>query len=471
MEFSLEGTVSVLTVFVQGLLSFFSPCVLPLVPVYLSYLAGGAKNTLDDGSVRYQRGKVLLRTVFFVLGISFSFFVMGFGVSALGSFFSDNRLLFARIGGVVVILFGLYQLGLFGASRLLGQERRLPLHLDKLAMNPFTAFLLGFIFSFAWTPCVGPALASVLLIAASSTSSAYGFFLIFIYTLGFILPFLAVGLFTGTLLELFRRHRKALAYTVKVGGALLVLMGIMMVTGWMNGFTGYLSAPSVPPAGGTPASSSAPDSDASLSGSTGSSSLASAASNGEGGDSSSPASTASNGEAGDSSSLASAASNSEGGDSSSPPEKVPAPDFTLTDQFGNTHTLSDYKGQIVFLNFWATWCGPCQDEMPDLQSLYEDLGENAGEVAVLGVARPNDNQTPGDREKTSQGITGYLNDHGYTYPTVLDVSGEVFWNYGITAFPTTFLIDAEGNLLGYLRGGLTRDIMDSVIQQAKDAAV
>lgn len=433
MEFSLENTVSVLTVFIQGLLSFFSPCVLPLVPVYLSYLAGGAQTTLSDGCVRYQRGKVLLRTVCFVVGVSFSFFVMGLGVSALGSFFNDNRLIFARVGGVIVILFGLYQLGLFGTSRLLGQERRLPFHLDKLAMNPVTAFLLGFIFSFAWTPCVGPALASVLLIAASSASSAYGFFLIFVYTLGFVLPFLAVGLFTGVLLDLFRRHRKALAYTVKIGGALLVLMGAMMVTGWMNGFTGYLSAPAVPQS------------------------------------SSQNASAPSLGPADSSASSENTVPPSGSQDvSSSAPEKIPAPDFTLTDQFGNTHTLSDYKGKIVFLNFWATWCGPCQDEMPDIQALYEDLGENTGDVVVLGVARPNDSKTPYDQEKTSQGIIDYLKEKNYTYPTVLDTDGTAFWNYGINAFPTTFLIDPEGNLLGYLRGGLTRDIMDSVIRQAKE---
>ena len=108
-------------------------------------------------------------------------------------------------------------------------------------MNPLLAFVLGFTFSFAWTPCVGPVLASVLLMASSSSSFASGFILIGVYTLGFVLPFMAVGLFTSTLLDFFRRHQKAVRYTVKAGGVLMIVMGIMMFTGWMNGITGYLS--------------------------------------------------------------------------------------------------------------------------------------------------------------------------------------------------------------------------------------
>ena len=138
------------------------------------------------------------------------------------------------------VLFGLYQLGVF-RSRALSTERRLPIRLDRLSMNPAVAFLFGFTFSFAWTPCVGPALGSVLIMATSAGSSAQGFLLIGVYTLGFVLPFLAVGLFTGSLLDFFKKHQKAVRYTVKAGGVLMILMGVMMLTGWMNGFTSYLS--------------------------------------------------------------------------------------------------------------------------------------------------------------------------------------------------------------------------------------
>ena len=240
MGFTLETGVSAAAVFLQGILSFFSPCVLPLVPLYIGYLAGGAKSVDADGTVRYKRGRVMRNTVFFVLGVSFTFFALGLGFTALGRFFSDNRALFARIGGVLIILFGLYQLGVF-RSRALSTERRLPIRLDRLSMNPAVAFLFGFTFSFAWTPCVGPALGSVLIMATSAGSSAQGFLLIGVYTLGFVLPFLAVGLFTGSLLDFFKKHQKAVRYTVKAGGVLMILMGVMMLTGWMNGFTSYLS--------------------------------------------------------------------------------------------------------------------------------------------------------------------------------------------------------------------------------------
>lgn len=240
MGFTIEAGVPAITVFIQGILSFFSPCVLPLVPLYIGYLAGGTKTVKEDGSILYSRKKVMLNTLFFVIGVSFSFFLLGLGFSTLGRFFSGNRMIFARIGGILVILFGLFQLGFFG-SRILEKERRLPFRLNTLAMNPILAMVLGFTFSFAWTPCVGPALASVLLLASSANSSALGFVLIGVYTLGFVLPFLAVGLFTSTLLDFFKKHQKVIKYTVKAGGILMIFMGVLMWTGWMNGITGYLS--------------------------------------------------------------------------------------------------------------------------------------------------------------------------------------------------------------------------------------
>ena len=178
MGFSWEISVPAITVFVQGLLSFFSPCVLPLLPLYISYLSGGTAVKRKDGRMQYKRSKVMLHTLFFVIGISFAFFVLGLGVSAVGTFFKSNQAMFARVGGIVVILFGLYQLRVFGFSQTLERERRLPFRLDRFAMSPFTALLLGFTFSFAWTPCVGPALTSVLLMAASASTRMAGFALI-----------------------------------------------------------------------------------------------------------------------------------------------------------------------------------------------------------------------------------------------------------------------------------------------------
>ena len=190
MGFSIETGVPAVTVFLQGLLSFFSPCVLPLIPLYMGYLSGGAKSVDLSGNMMYKRSRVMINTLFFVIGISFAFFLLGFGFSAAGRFFKGNQMLFARIGGILIVLFGLFQLGIFDKPGALEKEHRIPYTLSKLSMTPLTAAVFGFTFSFAWTPCVGPALASVLLMVASANSAGTGVFLIFVYTLGFVLPFL-----------------------------------------------------------------------------------------------------------------------------------------------------------------------------------------------------------------------------------------------------------------------------------------
>lgn len=417
MNFSLDVSVPALTVFFQGLLSFFSPCVLPLIPLYIGYLSGGTGKRGADGKIHYQKSKVMIHTLCFVIGVSFAFFALGFGVSALGSFLNKNQMLFARIGGVIIVLFGFYQLGVFGNSRVLGKERRLPFHLDKLAMSPLTALIMGFTFSFAWTPCVGPALTSVLLMAASANTKVMGFVLIGVYTVGFVLPFLAVGLFTTTLLEIFKSHMNVVKYTVKVGGALIILMGVLMFTGKMNAFTGYLS-------GGTNANLESQEET-------------------------------------EKESEDASEDKEENKEEESKETVVPAIDFTLKDQFGNEHTLSDYKGKTVFLNFWATWCGPCRSEMPDIQKLfetYETEGDNA--VIILGVAAPGLGQ-----EKDEAGIKAFLDENGYTYPTLMDTTGDLFSEYGISSFPTTFMIDREGNVFGYVSGALNEDMMKNIIEQ------
>ncbi len=421
LEFQLS--VPVLTVFVQGLLSFFSPCVVPLVPVYLGYLSGGAARREADGTLRYPRGRVLCNTFFFVLGISFAFFLLGLGMTALGGFLGRHQRVLAVAGGVVAILFGLYQLGLFGQSRLLATERRLPLRLEKLAMSPLTALVMGFVFSFAWTPCVGPALASVLLLAASAGTRGTGLLLIGVYTLGFVLPFLAVGLFSTGLLSLLKKHRRLLPWAVRLGGVLMILMGVMMVTGLMTRLSGDLARLGAePPAAAETAAETAPQAPVETDAPAGSTQA------------------------------------TEQAEQALPP----APALELTDQYGVTHKLSEYRGKVVFLNFWATWCPPCRQEMPDIQTIYETYAaQEDPEVIILGLA------TPGvGGEEDLEGVTAFLEQNGYTYPVLMDPTGESLTQWGITAYPTTFLITREGEILGYIPGSVSGSIMQSAIDQA-----
>lgn len=413
--FDLSVSVSLVTVFVQGILSFFSPCVLPLLPLYLGYLSGSMG---DAQGAQASRVKTLVNTLFFVIGISAAFFLLALGMTALGQALHQYQKIIIQVGGILIIAFGLFQLGVFRPMAL-EQDRRIRFPLQKLAMSPLVALVFGFTFSFAWTPCVGPALASVLLMAGSADTALQGFALIGLYTLGFVLPFLAVALFAGGLLKLFQKHRNVVRYTVKVGGALLVVIGLLMVTGWMDTLSGSLAGsdpqatPTVqvtqqPEVTDTPEATDAPE------------------------------------------------------ESQAP---IPALDFTLTDQFGNTHTLDQYKGKTILLNFWGTWCGPCRSEMPDLQAVYEDYGNNEKDLVVLGVAAPNLGQ-----EGSAEDITAFLEENGYTYPTLMNEDASLFYSYGISSFPTTFMIDKNGNVYGYIMGAQSREVFDNIIQQTMDGA-
>ena len=131
-----------------------------------------------------------------------------------------------------------------------------------------------------------------------------------------------------------------------------------------------------------------------------------------------------------------------------------APDFNLKDQYGVVHSLENYKGKVIFLSFWATWCPPCKKEMPDIENIYKEYGENKKDVVILGVNSEKENE-----------VKKFLKDKGYTFPTVIDENSEVMRKYFIQAFPTSFVIDKEGNVYGYVMGGLTKEQIRQVIEE------
>lgn len=432
------NSVSFILVFLEGLLSFFSPCVIPLIPVYMGYLAGSGKKVAEDGTIVYERKKVFFHTMFFVLGISFSFFILGMSFTTLGSFFSSNKLMLTRIGGILIIVLGLFQLGVFDFS-FLQKERKISMNLTNKKMNPLIALVMGFTFSFAWTPCIGPALSSVLIMASGATTSATGNMLVFVYAIGFLIPFLLLGLFTTQVLNFLKSRQKLLKYTIKVGGVILIIIGVMIFTGWMNSVSGYLNTIS--------------SSQQNISGEIeNKSDLV----NNSGATASSNESTSEQQAA-------------ENDNTAKEKDVIPAYNFTLQDQYGNQHTLSDYKGKVVFLNFWATWCPPCKKEMPDIEELYKQYNLNKDEVVFLGIANPSSDDYPNNQDMRKEEIISFLEDGEYTFPTVFDETGKVFYNYNISAFPTTFMINKEGNIVGYVPGMMTKDIMVNVINQALQA--
>lgn len=236
---ALTNNVSFLLVFLEGFLSFFSPCVLPLIPVYISYLAGNGKKASLDGTIIYERKIVFINTLFFVLGISSVFFLLGLSFSVLGTFFNKNKVLFSQIGGIIIIIMGLVQLDLIKLN-FLKIEKRFHLELNR-KMNPIIAYIMGFTFSFAWTPCVGPALSSVLILASNASNALSGNMLVLIYTLGFVLPFMILGIFTTEALNFFKEKRNLVKYTIKAGGIILIIIGIMTFTGTFASLSRYLA--------------------------------------------------------------------------------------------------------------------------------------------------------------------------------------------------------------------------------------
>ena len=225
MNFSFVSDISALASFLEGVLSFFSPCVLPLLPVYFSFLSGGNAERNENGEIIYKRSKVVINTLFFVLGISLTFFILSLGVKGVGKIFSTNSYLFNIIGGALVIIFGLWQLVFYGTKYGAKREKRININTNR-AKGPLLSFLLGFSFSFSWTPCIGPILSSVLIMASSSFK---GEIYLLLYALGFSLPFILLAFFTSSLLSFFQKYKRVVKYTVRIGAIVMILLGIMMI--------------------------------------------------------------------------------------------------------------------------------------------------------------------------------------------------------------------------------------------------
>ena len=214
----------ILGIFLEGLISFFSPCVIPLIPLYMGYLATNAKEVDEKGNITYKKKIVLIYTLFFILGISMSFFILGLSFTGLGLFFKDNRKIFLEVGGILIVILGLFQLGILKVD-FLNKEKKVKINFNPNKMTKKTAFLMGFLFSFAWTPCVGPALSSTLIMASTASTALIGNLFVLVYAIGFLLPFIVLGLFTTKVLNIIKRKQNILNYVVKIGALIIIIMG------------------------------------------------------------------------------------------------------------------------------------------------------------------------------------------------------------------------------------------------------
>jgi cytochrome c-type biogenesis protein len=229
---------AMLVALLAGVLSFLSPCVLPIVPPYLAYMGGisMAEMTGSSGTMSV-RHRVILPALFFVMGLSTIFLLLGFTASAFGGFVLQNQLWLARISGVVIILFGLHFLGLFRIALL---DREMRVDAGDRGGSAAGAYVLGLAFAFGWTPCIGPQLGAILSLAAQEGSMERGTLLLGTYALGLGLPFLLAAIFierSMVFMAKLKRHMKLVEHLM---GALLLVVGLALLTGAFTDFSYWM---------------------------------------------------------------------------------------------------------------------------------------------------------------------------------------------------------------------------------------
>jgi cytochrome c-type biogenesis protein len=219
-------TISYPAAFLAGLLSFFSPCILPLIPAYFTFISGF---TLDEltGCDNNTRFKVTLSTIAFVWGFSSVFILMGASASYVGSFIQTYSNTIRIIGGVLILFLGLHLTGWLRFN-LLEFEKRV--HLDQKPVHFLGTFFVGMAFGAGWSPCVGPLLGSILIIAGSKETVREGMMLLSVYSMGLAIPFIGVSLFIHVMLEFLKRARHAIQYFNRIAGILLMLVGLSLIT-------------------------------------------------------------------------------------------------------------------------------------------------------------------------------------------------------------------------------------------------
>ncbi len=312
------------SLFLEGLLSFFSPCVLPLIPLYFAYLTKGASYTDEEGNTQYDRIRTMILTVGFVLGICTVFAMAGLAASALRTFFADYRVLFEVIGGMILIFMAL---SVFGIIQIPLLSKFSPSSVQAGSMSFFKAWLFGFTVSFAWSPCVGPMLAQAVLQASQAETAAAGWMYLGCYTLGFIVIFLAAGLFTNEVLRFIRKYRSVVRFTGILSGLVVGGMGVYLLVSGTQDYTRLLKGNTV-----IPDETAEQETD--------------------------PAAE----------------------DEAATTDQY---DFELPDIYGNTVSLKNFKGQTIVLDFYETWCTYCNESLGTLAK-----ADAMDDVKVLMIVTP-----------------------------------------------------------------------------------
>ena len=236
----MDMNVSMGAAVLAGVLSFLSPCVLPLVPPYLVYMSGVSLEDLTDPNTQgkgQHRNRVMLSSLVFVLGFTTVFVLLGATASALGQVLRVNLPLLSQIAGVAIIIMGLHFMGVFRFNVLMREARY---QTTQDAASLAGAYVMGLAFAFGWTPCIGPVLAAILSVAGSTESVGRGMALLALYSLGLGIPFMIAAFSVDSFLGFSRKFRRHMVTLERVMGGLLVLTGIMFLTGWMQNISYWL---------------------------------------------------------------------------------------------------------------------------------------------------------------------------------------------------------------------------------------
>jgi cytochrome c-type biogenesis protein len=416
--------ISVLLAFGAGLLSFLSPCVLPLIPSYLCVI-GGAPLTAGTAENNGElKPRLVARTVSFILGFSAVFIVLSILFAATFSLMGGVSRWINWISGAVVIVLGLNII--FDFISFLNYEKRF--RPSGQSAGIAGAFVTGAAFGAGWTPCVGPVLTGILLLAAapaggnSSGGILRAALYLSAYSAGMGLPFLLASIFFNSFLKTSKKLRPHLPLIRRISGALLVVIGVLIITGRYQALN-VLTAKwqSNLPGGKASASGTAAVSDKVI--------AAGAA-----------AGTAVNAEENAVSAGVLTAFNAAGLPVAA--KGIDPFDFELPLLDGTVQRLSGLKGKVVFLNFWATWCGPCRMEMPSMEAVYQRLKDQGFEILAVNEGEKRDQVAPFMREYT------------LSFPAALDEKGNIGAAYGVQAIPATYILDRRGLIVSRMIGSI-----------------
>jgi cytochrome c-type biogenesis protein len=394
----MEGAnITILIAFAAGLASFLSPCVLPLVPGYISLMSGVSAEHLkgETGSRAAARRAVIFNSLAFNAGLSMIFISLGAAAGLVGATVISNP--WVRIvGGVVIIAFGLQLIGLLKIGALYRDTRKFS---DEKPRGLFGSFALGLAFAAGWTPCIGPILGGIIGLAATSGGWKSGLVLSSFYAAGLALPFLLTGLLLNQFLGFYTWFRRHLHKVEVWSGVLLIMIGLLIATNKVTWLASVFSkfVPNVE------------------------SSLAERVNR-------QPTTQGTNG-------AAASGAATPGGTSrpANPLGMKPAPEIELKTLDGRPYSLASLRGRVVLLNFWATWCIPCRQEIPDLSAMQRDLGARG--LTVVGVSA----------DDSPEDVRDFQRALAQDYTVVLGTT-DAKSSYGVVGLPKTFVIDRQGRI-------------------------